>query len=63
MLKLSKSTSDPKIFWQRYGLFCGYDNPARNQTMSTTKSNSRARFDSEARNWVEEEVGAFTSSF
>ena len=31
--------------------------------MSATKKNARAHSDSEAHNKVEEEVGAFTSSF
>ena len=54
MLKLAKSTNDPKILWQRSGLLCGYDNPERNQSKSTPRDNARAHSDSEARNKVVE---------
>ena len=42
--------------------FCGYDNLARNQTMSQPRTHVHTPI-SEAHNKVEEEVGAFTSSF
>ena len=54
MPNLSRVDDRPEGFSQQYGLLCGYENLARDQTVCTTKRHERTHSESEVHDKVED---------